>query len=200
MPSSIQVSVCSTKGNMSLLIHDLLGPIKSDLAQYLQHIDLLEITTKMVETSVHAPSVSRIATPASKSFPLCSAICHIIVFIGRRRGPRSMKNLAISIRPEEPAPYVSLGHHARVKGDYGIARRHLTKALTLDKIITERLQAWLRSRTRSANLSKQSPIGRTSSVSILKTNVLSWDWANPCTVAGSTMKHTMCWGLLLRKN
>ena len=29
-------------------------------------------------------------------------------------GLRAM-NLAISIRPEEPAPYVSLGHHARVK-------------------------------------------------------------------------------------
>ena len=47
-------------------------------------------------------------------------------------GLRAM-NLAISIRPEEPAPYVSLGHHARVKGDYDTARRHLTKALTLDK-------------------------------------------------------------------
>ena len=47
-------------------------------------------------------------------------------------GLRAM-NLAISIRPEEPAPYVSLGHHARMKGDFESASHHLTKALDLDK-------------------------------------------------------------------
>ena len=46
-------------------------------------------------------------------------------------GLRAM-NLAISIRPEEPAPYVSLGHHARMKGDFESASQHLTKALNLD--------------------------------------------------------------------
>lgn len=47
-------------------------------------------------------------------------------------GLRAM-NLAISIRPEEPAPYVSLGHHARIMGDFESAGQHLTRALDLDR-------------------------------------------------------------------
>ena len=59
-------------------------------------------------------------------------------------GLRAM-NLAISIRPEEPAPYVSLGHHARMKGDYGTARRH-HKGVNSGhyQLTTERLQACMR--------------------------------------------------------
>jgi len=47
------------------------------------------------------------------------------------QGLRAM-NQAISIRPEEPAPYVSLGHHARLNGDYGQAKKHLESALKIN--------------------------------------------------------------------
>ena len=47
-------------------------------------------------------------------------------------GMRSMA-YAISLRPNEPAPYVSLAHQARMKGDYAKAHEQLTKALSLDE-------------------------------------------------------------------
>ena len=47
------------------------------------------------------------------------------------QGLRAM-NQAISIRPEEPAPHVSLGHHARLNGDYEAAKNHLQNALKIN--------------------------------------------------------------------
>lgn len=47
-------------------------------------------------------------------------------------GMRSM-NYAISLRPNEPAPYVSLGNHERIEGNYELAKAYLEKALELDK-------------------------------------------------------------------
>jgi tetratricopeptide (TPR) repeat protein len=47
------------------------------------------------------------------------------------QGLRAM-NQAISIRPDEPAPYVSLGHHARLNRDYEQAKNHLNNALKIN--------------------------------------------------------------------
>jgi tetratricopeptide (TPR) repeat protein len=47
------------------------------------------------------------------------------------QGLNAMKE-AISIRPFDPAPYVSLGYHARLNRDYQLAKRHLNCALKID--------------------------------------------------------------------
>lgn len=47
-------------------------------------------------------------------------------------GMRSM-NYAISLRPNEPAPYVSLGNHARIKRNYELSQAYLERALELNK-------------------------------------------------------------------
>jgi len=47
-------------------------------------------------------------------------------------GMRAM-NYAISLRPNEPASYVSMGNHARINGNFELARTYLDKALALDK-------------------------------------------------------------------
>lgn len=49
----------------------------------------------------------------------------------KEQGLRAM-NQAISMRPEEPAPHVSLGHHARLNGDYEQAKNHLKNALKIN--------------------------------------------------------------------
>ena len=47
------------------------------------------------------------------------------------QGLRAM-NQAISIRPDEPAPYVALGYHARINRDYEQAKNHLNNALKIN--------------------------------------------------------------------
>ena len=42
-------------------------------------------------------------------------------------------NYAISLRPNEPATYVSIGNHLRIKGDFKLAQTYFDKALGLDK-------------------------------------------------------------------
>lgn len=57
----------------------------------------------------------------------------LLFALGEEDEGMRVMNYAISLRPNEPATYVSIGNHSRIKGDFELAQTYFDKALALDK-------------------------------------------------------------------
>lgn len=87
---------------------------------------------KMGEFELMLPLYHELLRQRPNRFHYVQQYATLLFSLGEEEEGFRAMNLAISIRPEEPAPYVSLGHHARMKGDFEVASHQLKKALTLD--------------------------------------------------------------------